>query len=309
MYYFPDKNVLIDAAQAVYSVWTECAVLNRLGFGPDLVERFQDRESTQTALKEFHMHDLLRRFEAGEIPLGALQAKAGGKNLRTLLSQEPTPSWLTEVMLGNHDERVRDLAQQSKDGQLVTTTEVMADSQRLLNAKGIPAEAARLLIQGLVKDGEIVEVDLDRRQAIADGRLEEIAELVRAGASENLADIDWEDPWWAVRKELRKNKPGKDPHSTWRDHKIDHPEAYGVDGEDLYLFYQVTLCAQELGAPVTLTTSDYHAAVAAGHAGICPTTLYTHTENGLTVTDILPRRIMLAKRGAAQLHGQAMQVQ
>lgn len=300
----PDINVLVDAAQTVYLAWDRCRPLLMLNPQQKTAEQFATAETAETHLRSMGLHDLAHDVSSGRVPLALLQARARGTTLARSIETAPPPQWLSDVLLQHDDPRIRELVQSARNGRLVMTTHTLASAQAITASRPLPAEPGERpggipdndainLIHALTHGRHLVSAPDNLDTVITRGDLDDLHHTLTQHAGEHLAKMDTTDPYWRVpQQHYEQAQHAKSPQQTWREHKKAHADAYGVDGEDLYMLHQLRQCAAALGEPVTLTTSDYHLAMACAQAGIGPATLYSLEPEGIGSLDLAPHRFI-----------------
>jgi hypothetical protein len=296
---FPDKNVLIDAAEALAAAWEQCTGLSVVEPSDlDLVLAAGPQNAVDE-LKRLGLDELAGAVRKGTVPLEMARLRVQGWTLTDVMSVDPTPTWLIAALARSPDVRLQDLAPPGRETTIVVTTEVVTDSQRILVTKGFPKPLATALVQALVRDVHMVALPFRQREAIASGALDDIAARVAAKAPKHMAAVDWDDAFWTVDPESVPEVV-KEDGVPWRAVKEERFDVYGVDGEDLFLLWQLEYCAAELGVPVRLATSDAHCARAAVETGICRAVMYPRKGSGYTREFLGERRVVVARPPARE---------
>ena len=152
---FPDKNIVIDAAEAVLDAWYAF-------MAPE--ETFADPARAAAALQRLEMAGLSGQVADGTLDPAQARVQACGALLEAALSGSPSsagspaPPWLLGAMTESHDPRVRDLGSSMRSASVVMTTEVIAYAQYRLEAKGVPKGAATSLVLAMTRGQRVVDV-------------------------------------------------------------------------------------------------------------------------------------------------------
>lgn len=284
-----DVNVIVDAAQTIYRAWDACRPLMALTSNQRHADNFTSPATASATLEQAGYHSLAEQVATGRIPLELLQARAAGNTLSRSVSSQPPPPWLRQALLNHSDTRVRDLAHAADSGTLIMSTYILSTAQAITASRPIhqedttskpghvPVADAVNLIHALTHGGHLISMPDDLNEVIAAGALDDILEEAREHAGEHLAAFPQNDPYWRTPKDLvQQANAARQPHMTWREHKARIPDAYGIDGDDLYLLRQARYLSEKLGRTVGLITSDYHLAMAAAKLTV-PSRLYSYS--------------------------------
>lgn len=299
-----DVNVIVDAAQTIYRAWDACRPLMALSPQERNPDNFASLEAAERTLTKHGHHNLADQVRNNKIPLQLIQARAAGHTLSRSVHTQPPPPWLRSALLNHNDGRVRDLAHAAATGTLVLTTYTLSVTQAVTasrpikpdtegaRASKIPASDVEGLIHALTHGSHLVSVPQDLPEAIASGTLTPLREEARQYAGEHLAAFPDHDPYWRTPTEQVHAVDAQRPDGmTYREHKARHPDAYGIDGDDLYMIHQARYAAQTLGRTVLVSTSDYHLAHASVALGV-PSRLYSYDQGEIRATNHTPHRFV-----------------
>lgn len=299
-----DVNVIVDAAQAIYRAWDACRPLMSLSPSQRHPDNFTSLEVAAATLTANGHHNLADQVRNNKVPLELLQARAAGHTLSRSVHTQPPPPWLRGALLNHSDGRIRDLAHAAATGTLVLTTYTLSVTQAVTASRPvksdtegarpskIPLSDVEGLIHALTHGSHLISVPDDLPDAITAGKLTPLLDEARAHAGEHLAAFPETDPYWRTPHEKVQEADAQRPSTmTYREHKARKPDAYGVDGDDLYMIYQARYVAQALGQDVAITTSDYHLAHASAALGV-PSRLYSYSNGEIRATEQTPHRFV-----------------